>query len=230
MTTFRSKLKDQAMKFVVNDQEWNTKSDASRFFGNWLRSVTPVYEVSGKTEFGLLFELIKKHPDSLEKIGCGIDRFQIRQNPVFKNSNTFYLIRKDGSETDFSFRVCISGKQKTKWSDFCAAARSAVSDQIIIYKTSRFFEIDPPKCWITGKSLTSDSCHVDHVVTFDELLKSFISLHSIDIDSEIAQSVDGDIVPRFSSSELKDLWRSYHKANAILNLATPEANLMRRPR
>jgi hypothetical protein len=207
--------------------QWKTKKEASAFFGMWLRNAVPVHVVKSRHEHSVLLGLIENHPDSADKIGCGVDHFEIRLNPIFSNSNTFYLVRNDGSETDFSFRACVSGKPKTKWADFCAAARGAISDQILIYKTSRFLEVDQPRCWITGTLLLPESCHVDHVITFDELLRSFISSYAIDVDSAVSKSEDGNIVPVFASKELRDTWREFHRSNAVLNLATVEANMRR---
>tara|TARA_R110000822_G_scaffold101763_5_gene228088 strand:- start:603 stop:1259 length:657 start_codon:yes stop_codon:yes gene_type:complete len=215
------------MKFKAGPLEWKTKKQASVFFGGWLKHVVPTHIIESYYETTVLHGLIENHPDSVGKIGCGVDHFEIRSNPVFSNQNTFYLVRNDGSETDFSFRICISGKSKTKWADFCAAARGAISSQILIYKASRFFEVDQPKCWITGVPLLPESCHVDHVVTFDELLRTFISTYAVDVDSAVSESEDGNIVPVFSSKELRESWIDFHRRNAVLDLATAEANMSR---
>lgn len=55
----------------------------------------------------LLLDLLKKgHTEPDKKIGEGIHAFQVRYHPMWK-SRCFFLIRKDESSDDFSFRKCV---------------------------------------------------------------------------------------------------------------------------
>jgi hypothetical protein len=213
--------------FTAGSRTWKSKAEALKAIGGWLISKQPVYRVSDREELRFLMELIERHPEANKKIGCGIAGFEIRSNPVFQKQNTLYLIRTDGSETDFSFRMCVSGKRSSGWADFCSAARFAISDQIIVYKVARFLSIDKPRCWITNEELNSDQCHVDHIVPFDTLIRRFVTEFNVDIDSAIEESTDGDVIPRFADQKLKNQWQKFHRENAVLNLATPTANMKR---
>lgn len=215
------------MKYTAGEFTWKSKKEAGVFFGQWLRDAIPVEVVTDSIQHGCLLDLISKHPDAEQKIGCGIYRFEIRSNPVFQNQNTFYLTRKDGTDADFSFRSCISGKSKTAWAMFCSAARNAISDQIIVFKTAAFLSVTDPLCALTGDHVTWGSCHVDHVIEFSELLRLFVQDYSIDIESEVKASADLQILSEFSSDHVRANWVDYHRRHAELRITTAAANLAR---
>ena len=211
----------------IGSLKFRSKKEAGEWFGEILRS-NPAGAQCKPHGMQDMVELIKRHPNADEKIGCGIERFEIRENPVFKNQKSFYLVRKDGTETDFSFRVCVSGKSGSVWSRFCSAARHAIRDQIIVFKTSQFLGVDEVKCSITGEIVEWNSCHVDHVITFDEILRKFVSEKQIEVCEQLlSKSSDGDILDSIASDELKQDWQSFHKNNAVLRITTVDANLKR---
>ena len=216
------------MEYTAGPFSWATKKEAGLFFSEWLKEAQPVQIVTSTERHQCLLDLIKQHPEAKNKIGVGIYRFEIRQNPIFRNQNTFYLIRVDGTSTDFSFRSCISGKKKTAWASFCCAARNAVADQILVFKSAAFMAADRPACGITGNPVAWNNCHVDHVVEFSELLRRFVEQHNIDVDTAIKPSSDMQIVAGFACDDLRRKWCEYHHSFAELRLTTPEANLSRK--
>ena len=216
------------MEYTAGPFSWATKKAAGLFFGRWLKETAPAHVVTDSDEHKCLLDLISQHPESRSKIGVGVDRFEIRRNPIFRNQNTFYLIRVDGTATDFSFRSCISGKKKTAWALFCCAARNAIADQILVFKSTAFMAVDRPVCGITGDSVKWDNCHVDHVVEFSELLKRFVDKYDIDVDAAIKPSSDMQIVAEFACDDLRRKWCEYHHSFAELRLTTPVANLSRK--
>jgi hypothetical protein len=54
----------------------------------------------------LLDLLTKGHEDHVNKIGAGVEAFQVRIHPMWK-SKCFFLVREDESADDFSFRKCV---------------------------------------------------------------------------------------------------------------------------
>jgi hypothetical protein len=217
------------MIYKFGDFEFRSKSEAHVCIGQWLKEVKPTVQITNGRGFCLLRDLLFQHPEAELKIGAGIQRFEIRRNPVFATQNTFYVIRSDGSETDFSFRTCLLGKKRSKYSDFCSAARNAIRDQIVVFKTSQFIGINNPRCGLTGVELEFHQCHVDHVITFDSLLKDFIQKYNIDVDSVIDDKPhDGEIFPIFTDDDIRRQWIEFHRKHAVLRLTTPEANLARR--
>jgi len=52
-------------------------------------------------------EALKKHPEALEKIGCGVDSIFVKDFFYFgKTSYCFHIKRIDGSEECFSYQMC----------------------------------------------------------------------------------------------------------------------------
>lgn len=58
-------------------------------------------------EHMMLLDLLQKgHHEPEKKIGDGVNAFQVRFHPEYK-SRCFFIIRKDDSVDDFSFRKCV---------------------------------------------------------------------------------------------------------------------------
>ena len=211
----------------IGSWHFKTKSEAMKWFGFILNDSKVGSSCSGE-KMADMIHLIKRHPDADRKIGCGIDRFEIRENPVFKNQKTFYLIRTDGTETDFSFRICVTGNRSTSWANFCNAARNSVSSQIIVFKTAAFLGVDQAVCQITGEEVNWNTCHIDHVIPFKDIVKKFVAENSIDIQIEhTTGSEDGSVIRVFSDNDMDTQWKLFHKKHAVLRVTTVKANLAR---
>ncbi|CAG9464800.1 unnamed protein product [Pedinophyceae sp. YPF-701] len=54
--------------------------------------------------------LTSGHPDSAKKVGDGLRAIQVRVNHAFDPpSRCFFVVRKDGTMEDFSYRKCLAG-------------------------------------------------------------------------------------------------------------------------
>jgi hypothetical protein len=62
--------------------------------------------VSDPEDIALLSDLIRVHPEAEEKIGSGVDHFEVR----FYDYGTrgFCAVRTDGCAIDFSFKECVN--------------------------------------------------------------------------------------------------------------------------
>jgi hypothetical protein len=61
-----------------------------------------------------LFGLLDRHPGAAEKIGVGVDHFEIARGAKqvgagWIATRGFYVVRVDGSRDDFSFMKCVRG-------------------------------------------------------------------------------------------------------------------------
>lgn len=62
----------------------------------------------------LLIELLAQgHPNAEKKIGCGVDYIEVQTHETY-GQNCFWVVRKDGSSEDFSYRKCVSHILKKK--------------------------------------------------------------------------------------------------------------------
>ena len=57
-----------------------------------------------------LSALLKRHNEKDEKIGVGIDHFEVGPAPDGFGGKCFWIVRTDGSRIDFSFKHCLEAK------------------------------------------------------------------------------------------------------------------------
>ncbi len=209
-----------AQPVCIGTRVYATKSaalDAIRCIRNevYARTYTLPWEDS------YLRDLIELHPDAEEKIGSGIDYFEARQN--IGGTIGFWIVRVDGSETDFSFIRCLTPASHDV--RVRIAMRREVRDQIAEYR-SEFFSLDTDqRCPITNDRLTPQTSHVDHYSpTFLNLAHAFaISIGGYPLIAVVA----GDSVygARFAFEGAAKVWRDYHLEKAQLRVVSRRANL-----
>jgi len=185
-------------------------------------------------EFAFILELLKNHPRHKEKLGCGIKTIITRLETEHGGGNRqFFIIRKDGTGTDFSFLQCINGIKKSL-SLFKEAARNAVKEQIIDFKEDYFKQNQDTEgrvaCQETSVLVNRNECDVDHHPTgFNYLVESYITDNDIDVSAVgIAGFEDGEQSKRFVDLELAKDFADYHNANASLRIVTKQVNLRKK--
>jgi hypothetical protein len=170
--------------------------------------------------------LLQNHPDAEQKIGTGVDCIFVKRNP-FYGTRGFYIRRNDGTETDFSFRECISPSshvQKVR-----LAFRVAVEPLTMRFK-SDFFDANGGKafCEFTGEEITFLGSHTDHVppLTFKVLLDQFVKEQGILIeDVRLKKTVDNSIRNELEDEHLISVWIKWHATHAKLRVISKKANL-----
>jgi len=101
----------------------------------------PITNEDDPHAFSYFNDLIMRHRDSKEKIGCGIDYFIIRDNQITPEYGELGFVRKDGTKVNFSYKTAVNGVV-VKAKQIIEAMRAAISTQITEYKYERI-EIDP---------------------------------------------------------------------------------------
>jgi hypothetical protein len=169
-----------------------------------------------------LRDLISLHPESDKKVGVGVMYFEVRDNDW--GGRTFWIVRKDLSETDFSFLKCLS--EPTPMQNFRSACRRAVVEDILSFKRSMFTPFDVVFCPVTGEDLVWDTAHVDHAppYTFDAIAREFAATRK-DITDDVEPSHDGDLTTYFKDAETARVFREFHNARAKLRVVSIKANL-----
>lgn len=176
---------------------------------------------------GFVFDLLLQHPHADVKIGDGVTAFHVREfyDPP---SRCFWIVRADGSETDFSFLKCL--RQVTPLQRFKQSARRAVAEDIIAFKKTAFSGSSVIHCALTGAAISGDDAHVDHSEpTFDEIVRRFICAEQIDPQEVAFLYPDGMEGTSFADPLLETRFRQFHREHAHLRMVTAQANL-RRPR
>lgn len=197
------------MEYKLKSHKFSNQAE----FINFIKTILNKYnynESLNLDDFFLICDLIDRHPQSKEKIGCGIQNIQVRKDKNF-NTKQFWIIRTDGSEIDFSYIKAVKAKDKTNLQKFKDAAREAVSSQIIQFKVSA--------------NANFPGLHVDHIIPFEKFILSFIYEFNINVDQV---KITGDTRSEFMDKELKDSWKKYHLKNASLRILTASENLSRK--
>lgn len=171
-------------------------------------------------------DLLHKHERADEKIGAGIQHFEVRRGAM--NSRCLWVIRTDGSETDFSYKLCI--RPATPLGNFTAAARRAVAIQMIAFRDAWFEQYAGPDgkvtCSITGERYSKAEVDVDHIApqTFASILHAYIEERGIDLTHICYVQGDGVMLAMFADSKLTQDFARYHEARARLRVISQIAN------
>ena len=176
-----------------------------------------------------IIELLSRHPEKDQKIGCGVRRIEIRKTEY--GSRGFQIIRLDGTETDFSYLRCITGKAPSVQQEVCRAFREAIKDDIIDAK-ERFFLLKSKNgsapCAVSGKFILFDEGHVDHKppMTFEVIVDTFLAGRKISYsDVPITTGADNQVCPKLTDLKLERRFRNYHKRVARLSFIHKSINL-----
>lgn len=190
---------------------------------------TPVGQSLSGADLQFVRRLIANHPRANEKIGCGICRIEIRRNSQYganKQSVGFWIVRNDGTETDFSYKKCVT-PEKSASRSFIAACRGEVRDHIEDFRNRFFRTATSPTCCITGVPITPKDSHVDHSppYTFERIVSAFVELNNIDLDDEsLCKKGDGQDTAELSCQILRDRWVVFHNSYASLRVISTHAN------
>lgn len=215
------------MQYVFNDLTFNSQSQAKKWFSNLLHSA-----IIGKhfedDDHKRLYALLERHPDSKIKIGCGVKWLYVNYAPNcdFK-SKCFWILRVDGSKTDFSYIACIRAKNTTPMDDFYIAAREAVIDSARNFKQNYFNGEQEARCAETGVMLKYEIAHVDHKPPwlFHKICKEFLKKYELTPNySWISAPLDEQAHAVFANATIRANFIAFHDSLAELQVISPEQN------
>jgi Protein of unknown function (DUF3223) len=208
------------VRYFIGIREYPSKKAALAAIQEVLYRYEPRERVERPDDQEFLIDLIQNHPDPVSKIGAGIGRFEVRLN---WKTHGFWIIRVDGSETDFSFMKCLH--PPTQQQVVRVALRHAVMDQVILFREVQLRR-GPVVCPITGDLVDGTTGHVDHSdPTFFDLADAFVAERGGYEAIQVSDSVDGAIGRYLADSQVEATWQAYHRANANLRLVSVKANL-----
>lgn len=214
--------------FLIAGESFTTKSSLQERIKTILHRYKNK-EYLSKDDFEFMFEVLKMHPDASVKIGNGVKAIYIKQNPIYKNTRGFWIVREDNSETDFSYLECL--KETPHERLFISACRVAISPYIKEFKENFFDQLPGKKsiCPFTGELISLTNSHVDHKapLTFQKIVNLFLDEYKID-PKKIkinGKGEDGIVQSTFSDKKLEQKWIEYHNKVAQLQIVSRKANL-----
>lgn len=211
---------------VLGGVAFATKTMATERIKHILHETTPSCRLQGEAE-AIIRDLVDLHPQAEEKIGCGINRIEVRTNHVNGASHPgFWIVRVDGSEIDFSYKNCVNGAKPSPKTQFSRACRQAIQSHISVERERFFAEAIAPTCALTGEPLQPRAIHVDHCppCTFARIVDAFIALYGIDVEAEGLIGVDSLIVPTLADPVMRDRFVQFHNNHAKLRVISKDAN------
>jgi hypothetical protein len=214
---------------VLDSFSWRSKAAAEAAYRAILRDSG--YEVGDRIDDPIhermLFELLERHPDAVEKAGPGVDHFFIGRTAdgnhsfsVAKDATGIWIRRVDGTPDDFSYRTAI--QSNTPKSDAKEAMRELVDARRLQYRDERFAEGHPVFSDLTGAPFAArDEAQVIYVdPTWAQLTYAFATgeggwdrmpVHSGHGDTRIGSALEDETQA--------DRWLEFHEAHASFGLA-----------
>lgn len=225
---------------LSNGRRWTSQKAAEEHF----RSIrdrhplrTPIDDAQDHDDLvALLVRYDAAHGEEESKIGCGVDYFEVRMNYGTGGATKgFWVVRANGSETDFSFIWAVKGTPKPEHQEFADACRAAVMDDLHAAKRRFFSEHGDADCRvpceISGRKVTIDEAHTDHAYpTFGALVVSFMASrlwHRAIPAGVLSRSQDGQTTTTFLDPEIAQAFRAFHNAAATLRVIAKGENLRR---
>jgi len=210
-------------RISIGALEFKSKKAAMDYF----RAIRDLYadeEIISPENSAVLHELISCHPETAEKIGCGIRSFTVATEAMFRTRH-YVLKRIDGSVTDFSFIDCINGGNIRR--DILEALRRAIEDQVVGFRDLQFSK-GKVLCPFLNIELSPLNSHVDHTppASFMSLVESWLAMEQIALDQVVISSPkDNQIVTSMTDEWQMKAWSEFHRERAVLRLLSPKANL-----
>ena len=182
----------------------------------------------GPAELPFILDLLRGHEHYEQKVGAGIECITVELNPPYY-SRGFWLVRRDGSRTDFSYLHCIRPTPPERL--FRLACREAIREQTRQLKQEHFARYADAEglilCPLADLRIGIDRAHVDHVPpqTFEALVAAFAAAHRLDPAAVEVPHVDGRTGQEFADPDLTSAWQDYHRRHARLRVISDYANL-----
>lgn len=213
--------------YIVRGEVFRTKSELQERVKRILWSYKDGQTLA-TDDFEFMLDLLQNHPRAETKKVAGVAYMLVKKNPIYHGTRSFYLVRHDGTETDFSYIECITPTPKRK--KVKMACRVLVEPYTIEFKR-RFFDErgGAAICELTREEIHFIGSHVDHVPpkTFDALFAQFICYYDIDIEAVEFKDecVDNKIQDELADENLSTLWVKWHNEHAELRVVSKRANL-----
>lgn len=179
-----------------------------------------------------LLGLLALHPEAASKIGCGVDRFFVDAAAPneFNGGGTccFWLVRTDGTTTDWSYRVALGGKHRGTRERVSLACRAIVADQVVEVMRQARGSDGNVRCAESGKILPHGAAEVDHAPPwpFWRIVDVFCEREGgIDaVAARLRPTEDGISREMFVDEDMARRFAEWHRSVAVLRVVAKDTN------
>lgn len=210
-----------------NGKAWQSKGGAINYFRD-LRDRHPIgTPISDPSDHRDLLALLERYElaitDEPGKIGVGVDHFETRINVTNGGRNVgFWVIRVDGSETDFSFIRAVNEAPKRELEQLSDACRGAVFPELqtakILYFATHADKLGTVPCALTGIRLSANESALEYVHTsFAQIVKAFADAQAWTAtlpSGVLSEPADAQTTTVFVSQDYAAAFRQFHRASA----------------
>ena len=147
-----------------------------------------------------------------------------------KQYREFYIIREDGTKTDFSYTVALSGKT-CRITSIKHTLRNTVQQQIWDAKVDYFEKNQDSKgyvvCPVTSLKMKYKESHIDHYpVKFEAIVANWFSANGLSSATfALTDGGDNEICMVVTDKELERSFYEYHKEHAKYRIVLAKVNL-----
>jgi hypothetical protein len=208
--------------FIFGDQAFKTKKAAEEA----IRTVLYKYQLNEDLcpeDAAFIVDVAAYHPEADRKLGSGVVGVVVMQ-VTDRPTRGFRLRRTDGSLEEFSFTKCLRPPSPRALA--LKALRCLVRDQVLEFKNTAFSTTTSIRCPLTGEEVSSETCHVDHVVPFIDLALEFAQARNIELAEMTTRPGVGPEVLLTDASVAAE-WVAYHRERASLRIVSRRGNLSR---
>lgn len=213
----------------IATRSFDNQSKATEFFRGMLGRYKAGDRVSDDDALDLS-ALVERHDEYPQKVGVGVDHFEVMTTE--HGTNCFRIVRVDGTETDFSYRHCITQRPPSRKQEVSAAFRQAVRLDLYAARDKFFSEHRAAdgkvSCAVTGERIARAEAHMDHrpPMTFEVIVTTFLEGRGMSLDQvPITSGQDEQVSPEVTDGALAEAFRVYHSRVAKLDVVKSEINL-----
>tara|TARA_R110000868_G_scaffold269469_3_gene528829 strand:+ start:213 stop:860 length:648 start_codon:yes stop_codon:yes gene_type:complete len=208
------------MKYHIGSIGFKTKKAATDYTRTQVKLLGVCIIKKDNLAYEFFENLIQNHSEKYEKIGVGVDYFEIRTHSVYKNLSML-LHRIDGSNIDFSWVHCCEFKPRLPITNFKSALRMAIFPQTLEFKQNNNLI-----CNIcNANDLEWSQYEVDHIKPFSLLMPEFISIMTYPMPEIFDDCpVKNNAIFRIEDTPLKEEWINYHLQYANLQILCTTCN------
>lgn len=199
-------------KYVLNNAELNSILE-----GEW---------------FEVVNDVLRMHECYSEKTK-GLDyKIGVRTCFINPRNRQFFILRSDGSDTDFSFYKAMSSTSKQ--TRIKQILRESIKEQTIDYKDKYFLLHQDSQGYVvcpeTNLKIKKKDSHIDHYpLQFDEIIKEWSFQFEIDSESiELLAPGDNATVWKFKDENILDSFVQFHEYVAAYRVVLNKVNLQRK--
>src|SRR5665213_2189740 len=210
-------------------RSFDKQGDATLFFKTMLNRYRPGERLSDDDGLDVA-GLLERHTEYVMKVGCGVDHFEVVMTE--HGTQSFRIVRVDGSGTDFSYPHCISQRAPSRKQEVSQAFRRAV--RFDLYRARDIFfaahsnEDGLVACAVTGERIGREEAHMDHrpPMTFEVIVTTFLCGRGLSLDGvPLTTGKDDQVSPEVTDEGLREAFRIFHAGIARLDFVKDSVNL-----